>query len=106
MDKLLFEEFTAWAAETFPTSTPQSCLNHLKTEILELEKEVANRSPASSLEFADCLMLLMDCASRMGYSWEDINAFVKYKFEIVKKRKWGPVNEQGFREHIKDTDNG
>lgn len=86
-----------WARKQFPTQTTESILNHLKSEIQELM-----RSPADEMEYADCIMLLLNAANVNGIRAGDILRASEDKLAINKKRKWGVPNEKGFVEHIEE----
>jgi hypothetical protein len=58
-------------------------LHHLKFEIDELIED-----PDDPLEWADCMLLLLDAARRKGYTPDQLFDFCLEKLEINKKRKW------------------
>ena len=58
-------EVGTWAEETFPFSTPQTCISHLRREVEELASDIgAGESPAE--ELADCYLLLLHLAHKTG----------------------------------------
>lgn len=83
-----------WQARTFPTSTPQSVLAHLRKELRELEAD-----PSNGEELADCIMLLFALATKANL---DLSAEIAHKFRINCERSWGAVNVEGFVEHIRE----
>lgn len=91
-----FREFALRVNEfqrrTFPASTRESVVAHLKKEVDELSDS------HDRYEAADCLLLLIAHADKAGY---DLLSAALEKFEMVKLRKWRPVNSEGFQEHIK-----
>lgn len=89
------KEFADWAAKTFPESTSDSCVEHLRREVEELKTAVNLEDKKN--EAADCAMLVMDFAARNGFSLYE--AFAA-KFEVNKLRKWGKPDAQGVSEHI------
>lgn len=89
-------EFLVWAKKTFPRSTRESCLAHLKREIDEL-----SQVDSSPFEIADCIMLLFDMCQRAGY---DTVELLRQKLEINKKRKWGEADSEGVVEHVRHSD--
>lgn len=91
----LFKEIVEWAEATFPRSTPESIVNHLKEEILELEAK--NNDP---LEIADCVIMLFHLAHKHNI---DVYSACKTKFNINLQRKWNKPNELGFCTHIKEN---
>ncbi|MCI0564203.1 MAG: hypothetical protein MN733_37485, partial [Nitrososphaera sp.] len=51
-----------------------------------------------SNELADIIIIAVHCASIEGI---DLLEAVRYKFEIVKKRKWLPPDPDGVVRHVK-----
>jgi len=51
-------------------------------------------------ELADCLMLLIDCASHAQINMDSLISATEEKLEINKNRKWGTPDENGVVEHI------
>lgn len=92
---LLFQDWEAWAAGTFPKSTVHSKLKHLQSEVKELQEE-----PENLLEYADCMALLVGAASKVGFTFEDILEALWMKLDINKTRQWGKLNDDGYVEHI------
>lgn len=109
MTRQLFEEITKWQDETFPHSTEQSRIAHLKKEVLELEKAVVQhqrRPNAVTIddkkdEYTDCFFLLFGAAKKAGMSYEDICNAILRKFRVNEKRKWGKPDKNGVVEHIR-----
>lgn len=93
--KTFQDELGAWGDETFPDGTPETIVNHLCREVLEL---VEKHEPE---EAADCFLLLLHHAHRSGY---DLLEEAKKKFEINKTRKWGKPDKYGVIEHIREED--
>jgi len=104
----LIDEVATWSDATFgETSTPASKLKHLQKEIPELlealqNNEVNTKSEDIRLEFADCMLLLLDAARKCNFSAEEILSFTKEKLEINKKRTWKKPDENGIFEHVRD----
>ncbi len=86
------KEVGTWGNETFTKAHPDSIIAHLRREVTELQN---SHRPEES---ADCLILLLHHAHRVGY---DLLEEAKKKFEIIKKRKWGEPDKEGVVEHIK-----
>lgn len=86
-------EFLPWALETFPLSTPASCIEHLRREVEELLAD-----PTDHLEIADCIFLLADACQRAGI---DLVAALIEKLAIVRARKRGEPDAQGVVEHVR-----
>ncbi len=110
----IIQDYQNWASIQFPNSTYISSIIGLKREVDELEIEL-NRPLSDEyfgeedvekyrndvgLEYADCLMYLIDGARRYGYSFHDLIGFLEQKLEINKKRDW-KINEDKSYSHIK-----
>lgn len=98
-------EIGAWSDKTFPNSTPKTMMKHFWKEVQELDDEVKldETSPEEKSgtphEIADCIMLLLHLAHRKGISARDA---IREKFEICKKRKWGPPDADGVVQHVEE----
>lgn len=91
---LFQKELGDWCDKTFPNSTPKTILLHFKNE----SKELLEATDAETdQEIADCIMLLLHLAHKRGISARDA---IRDKFEICKKRKWGPPDADGVVRHI------
>jgi len=90
----------AWSLKTFPEATPLSSLNHLKSEIREIQESIEDGKPDVK-EFADAQMLLFDAAGRCGIGVQDIFDAFREKLEENKARTW-EQNEDGFYGHVKN----
>ncbi len=114
-----------WTDQTFGDITTVATLRHLLKEVGEtidaIEEEeggvagVTNtrryctrkdnavhlREKAKS-EFYDCYLLLLNAASRYKLTFKEMHEGGIGKMEINRVRKWGPVNMDGFVEHIKE----
>lgn len=121
MEKVQFimNEIQDWSDKTFgdgQRSIP--ILHHLKKEVPELiealeewEKvryddsvgagEYGRKLKNITMEFADCMMLLLDAASHHNIHATQLFASVQEKLEINKKRKWGKPDENGVVEHVR-----
>lgn len=73
-------------------------LHHLREEVGELIEE-----PHDHLEWADCMILLIDAAKKNGMQMDDLFSYVQEKMEINKTRTWGEPDENGVRRHVKDA---
>jgi hypothetical protein len=87
----------AWSVETFPGSTTQSALDHLKDEIKEIEAE-----PTDLTEYADSLALIMEAAGRAGFTSRQVLIAYRDKMEINRGRKWMRL-ENGSYKHVKEA---
>jgi phosphoribosyl-ATP pyrophosphohydrolase len=93
-----------WSRVTFGEERgPDGPLNHLRREIDEVIEAVAEGRRLDAIEeYADCYLLLLDSLSRYGVTIAEVAQEAERKLEKNKARKWAPLNEQGFSEHIKD----
>lgn len=73
----------------------------ISTEKVE-NKELNSRLENVGEELSDVFMLILDCATHMGYDADDIVTATFNKLEINKKRKWGKPDENGVVEHVND----
>lgn len=96
-------EIGAWQEATFPEMERRAMpiVQHLRSEAQELEVELAaagrENAPAVQAEAADVFILLVGLATSLGFNLE---AAVKEKMAINKKRKWGPPQENGVIHHV------
>ncbi len=94
----LQDEIANWSDRTFgagrPATTP---LHHLAKEVSEL---IA--APHDRMEYADCLLLLLDAYRMSGGSADDLIAACYEKLAINQRRTWGTPDENGVVEHIRD----
>jgi len=93
------EDRTKFSNETFGTPSERTCiapLLHLQEEVVELIE-----NPADTMEWADCMLLLLDAAWRKGWTMDDLLEFCIQKLEINKKRKW-KKKANGVYNHIKE----
>lgn len=87
------KEVNEWQAVTFPESTKETVLTHLKREAAEIS---LSQDP---MEAADIFLLLM---AFLGKSGVLLSTVAREKFEICKKRKWGEPDSEGVREHVRE----
>lgn len=86
-----------WGNRTFPQSTPDTILAHLRDEIDELI-EARETGEDVAVEAADCFLLLLHFAYRNGFGLVD-NALRKHKINV--DRTWvTQMNERGYFVHI------
>lgn len=82
----LMEGIKEFSDKTFGTPEQRNemgALNHLKLEVDELIQDTND-----PLEWADCMLLLLDAARRKGYTTDQLFEFCLEKLEINKKRTW------------------
>ena len=90
----LQDDIGIFTEKTFPDATPRSKALHMAEEAIE-----AANDPQDILEWADCMILLLDAARKAGYSTSDIYDGVLRKMEINKTRTWGPKDREGVIRH-------
>lgn len=88
-------ELAQWANGNLPAGA-----NHLK----KLEQELAELkdAPSDPMEMADVGLALMLHAARNGV---DLLGAMRKKFEIVKTRKYGPLDADGISQHVEVSNN-
>jgi hypothetical protein len=87
----------SWSNATFGKSRPPSApLNHLLKEVQE-----AIDKPTDIVEYADCLLLLLDASAKAGFSTKQLIKASFNKLDECKNRVWGPADENGVREHVR-----
>lgn len=95
-----------WARKTFPQATDTGTAMHLQREVSELLAlcHVADFGPIGAdinmiaEESADCLILLLNLANRIGFSLADA---VTQKMQVNRARQWGQPDAEGVVEHIR-----
>lgn len=85
-------EVNYWQAATFPESTVESVLKHLRREVRELSRT------KRSVEAADVFLLLLAFCGKRGLS---LAKLARTKLAINRKRKWGKPDRYGVREHVR-----
>lgn len=120
----LMDDVSEWSDKTFGVNQRNpGILNHLSEEVNELIgafnkcqiakfdhevdlDEYEDKIKAVKNELADCFMLLIDSATHMNYTAEDLIFFTRRKLEINKNREWGKPDKDGVVRHIKDKNDG
>jgi len=93
----LQDAVASWSKETFGENRPPSApLNHLLKEVQE-----AIDSPQDIIEYADCLLLLLDASAKAGFDTNQLISASFLKLEICKEREWADEDKNGVREHIR-----
>ncbi len=93
----LQDEIASWSDATFGSRRPPTTpLHHLAKEVQELIT-----APLDSMEYADCLMLLLDAYRMAGGSADSLIDACYEKLEINRKREWGTPDNNGVVEHIR-----
>lgn len=115
----LMNDISQWSNETFGKGQRNPAIvRHLKKEVDELIKsldetislglddsfgirEFGVQMNKTKMEYADCLMLLLDSAKHFGMSSNELIDITRKKLEINKSREWGEPDGNGVIEHIK-----
>lgn len=111
--------YNAWTIEKFPNSTPISSLKGLKREVEETIEAIESFNIADKIgkldgnnggleiyhdavriEYADCLMYLIDSARRFGLSVDDLFFSLDEKLQINLQRQWKQNDDLSYS-HIK-----
>lgn len=93
----LQDKIANWSDSTFGSGRPATTpLHHLAKEVSELIE-----APDDRMEYADCLMLLLDAYRMSGGSADDLVEACYQKLEINQQRKWGKPDKNGVVEHIR-----
>ncbi len=93
----LQNDIGAFTEATFPDSTARSKALHLSEEAKE-----AAADPNDVIEWADCLILLLDGARKAGFATDDIYQAALKKMAINKNRKWGQKDADGVVRHVEN----
>ncbi len=89
-----------WADSVFgELRRPDGAVAHLRKEVEELAER-----PYDDMEYADCLLLLLDGASNAGIAADDLLNTCWEKLAINRARSWGEPDENGVVEHDRDHD--
>ena len=94
----LQHEIGEWSEATFDDPGPAPKLHHLKAEVDELLA-----APFDRIEYADCLILLLDAARKAGISGDELLEAAYHKLQVNKRRIWGEPDENGVVQHIAVT---
>lgn len=89
-----------WADSVFgELRPPEGAVAHLQKEVKELAEH-----PYDDMEYADCLMLILDAASNAGIGADDLLNTAWEKLAINRAREWGEPDENGVVEHVRAAD--
>jgi len=113
------KRYNEWAKSRFPNSTPVSSLKGLEREAKEAYEEIEHFNEllssgklddndggfdvcheAIQMEYADCLMYIIDSARRFGLTLDDLFFALDRKLQINLKRDWKQNDDKSYS-HIK-----
>ena len=87
-----------WADSVFGKKrSPIGALYHLQEEAFEAMDE-----PYDIMEYADCMMLIIDATRNAGFTADELMEAVNKKLRINQRRKWGRPDKNGVINHIKE----
>lgn len=96
----LWKEQSKFSQNTFGSDEkrgPVPSIKHLKKECDEVISD-----PSDEIEYADCLLLILDAARRAKISLPKLISLASEKLEINKNRKWNEVSGDDPAYHIED----
>lgn len=89
----------AWSLKTFKHATAKSSLLKAKSELKEVEKDMAKNKPQLE-EFVDVVMCVMDSMQRAGFTMEEFVKAYGEKNQVNFNRKW-KMNPDYSYSHVK-----
>jgi NTP pyrophosphatase (non-canonical NTP hydrolase) len=100
MDDIQMEVFD-WAEKTFPDSTIESKLAHLKEEADELSEAITEGKDIEDIleEVADIVLIAMHAAESSNRM---LVSHIRRKFLICQTRTWGEPDENGVVRHTSE----
>ena len=106
----LMDEVSEWQHKTFESVECVNIAEHLRLEAIELKESIEIHNEKGTMgtfwnmeeELADCLILLISCSKKAGFSAHDLILAGTKKLMINKKRTWGKQNENGTYTHIEN----
>ena len=117
--QIIMDAILSWSNKQFGDGrSPIPILHHLKKEVPELIEslnyfenvrydesigtgEYSRICKNVNMEFADCMMLILDAAAHHGITATQLFDAVKEKLEINKNRMWDKPDENGVCEHVR-----
>lgn len=99
----LIDEVSKSTSSLYPNERTSLALsNHLQKEAVELIQAIKSGVENDIYEeLADCLILILNIATKYEIDANKLTKNVKDKLENCKKRKFGDPDENGIIEHIK-----
>jgi ParB family chromosome partitioning protein len=95
----LADDQSAWSQATFGDDIERGPIGPLKH--LEKEAREAQENPTDRMEYADCLILLLDASRRAGMTPMCLVRAAQKKMIVNRGRQWGkPVADEAV-EHVR-----
>ena len=92
-----------WSQATFGSDIVRGPIGALKH--LEKEAREAQANPADPMEYADCLLLILDAARRAGIKPTQLVEHAQAKMKINRSREWPkPISDEPV-EHVRTVVN-
>jgi Protein of unknown function (DUF550) len=96
----LVDNHSDWSRETFGSDEVRGPNGPL--ERLEKEAKEAKENPKDIMEYADCLLLVLDASRRAGFSVYQLLKAAQEKVKMNKRRTWPALQDPNKAiEHIK-----
>ena len=95
----LVSEQAEWSQKAFGSDDkrgPIGALKHLEKEAVE-----AQDSPSDIVEYADCLLLIVDASRRAGFNPHQLVEAAYEKLQVCKSREWPTPTSDEPVEHIR-----
>lgn len=94
----LYKDEAAWSDATFGPPSERGPIGPLKHLIQEAQEAIDE--PTDIMEYADCLLLVLDASRRAGYSLTNLLDAAKLKFDILKTRKYPKPGKDQASHHV------
>lgn len=102
--RMLSAEHWAWSQVTFGTAAERGPIGALKH--LEKEAREAQAVPTDKVEYADCLLLLLDASRRAGIGPLELVRLARDKHQINRTKRTWPKPAKGDEptEHVRGSE--
>lgn len=97
----LANDQSEWSQRTFGTDREHGPIGALKH--LALEAQECIESPNDVMEYADCLLLIIDASRRAGFTYLQLFQAGRDKLEVCQKRVYPKPNGDEPSMHIKES---
>lgn len=94
----LSKDLTEWSNETFGDINIRGPIGPLKH--LEKEAKEAQDSPHDPMEYADCLLLILDAARRAHIKPLELIRYAQKKLEVCKTREYPKLTAENVDEPL------